>query len=148
MKKLLFALLLPFAGFSKNKLTTVLPTDIYYEFPKSGIPVIIDKGTPIKMTCTGFQIPRAEPVQIRFNGWSGVENKNHPLLIINDCEADYSTIKYLSPNRIEKIDVFVPNKAVEKYGEKAQYGAIIIKLKTNTINEPAKAAIVKPIPTL
>ena len=51
------------------------------------------------------------------------------LYIINGKEGSKEDVKSLSPNKIETINVYKGDKAVEKYGKKAKDGVIEIKTK-------------------
>jgi len=51
------------------------------------------------------------------------------LYIIDGKESNKEDVKSLSPNKIETIDVYKGDKAVEKYGKKAKDGVIEIKTK-------------------
>jgi len=52
-----------------------------------------------------------------------------PLIFIDGKKASEKTMKALSPDQIESINVFKGNKAVEKYGKKSKDGVIEITTK-------------------
>ncbi|MDD4654642.1 MAG: TonB family protein, partial [Bacteroidales bacterium] len=52
---------------------------------------------------------------------------NDPLYIVNGVEVN--AIEDINPNSIESIEVLKGEPAVQKYGEKARKGVIIVKLK-------------------
>src|SRR5688572_600048 len=118
MKKYILLLMLsPLAVIAQEKSTVVLPTDIYHEYRATGIPLIDGHRTSIRMTCTGFEVPKADRVQIRFTG-SALDSSAKPLVIVDGREINHYFLKYISPSLIEKIDVLKSESAIEKYGEK------------------------------
>ncbi|SHJ11790.1 BlaR1 peptidase M56 [Mesonia phycicola] len=62
------------------------------------------------------------------NDYKSFLDKN-PLILLNDKETNRKTIESLDPNKIESVFIFKAEKGVEKYGEKAKNGAIIITTK-------------------
>ena len=52
-----------------------------------------------------------------------------PLYIIDGKEATEANIKKIDPKKIERIDVLKDKTAIERYGEKAKDGVIVITLK-------------------
>jgi TonB-dependent SusC/RagA subfamily outer membrane receptor len=150
MKTLLVILLFPIAGISQSKTTTVLPTDIYHEYnlygnrmnmPGTTAPVKISMycGTPNSKTIMPHVRERVS--------MDSVETVNHPMVVIDGCEKNYSIMKYLSPSVIESINVLKNASAIEKYGSKAQFGVIEITTKNNPSNTITKAEIIKPVLT-
>jgi hypothetical protein len=57
------------------------------------------------------------------------DDDNDQLYIIDGKEGSKEDVKSLSPNKIETINVYKGDKAVEKYGKKAKDGVIEIKTK-------------------
>lgn len=55
------------------------------------------------------------------------DSSKPPLYIVDDVEV--TSIDHLNPDDIKDISVWKGKEAVEKYGNKAKYGIIIIKLK-------------------
>jgi hypothetical protein len=55
----------------------------------------------------------------------------HPLLVVNGFETDMESVS-VDPNNIETINVLKNRSAVEKYGEKAKEGVILITTKQGT----------------
>ncbi len=53
-----------------------------------------------------------------------------PLYIINGEESTKAEVDKISPEQIEKIDVLKGESATDKYGAKAEGGAILVTLKT------------------
>ena len=68
--------------------------------------------------------------------------QDQPLIVINDKPMDGLSIsdldKILSPNDIESITVVKGQNAIDKYGDKAKNGAIVIKAKKLTPNNKCK----------
>ncbi len=79
-------------------------------------------------------------VRIKIEGSPDEENKCNPLLLLNGRKVNYSMLKYISPQRIQSVDVLKSLVAVEKYGDKAQHGAILITLISNSVIELSKSA--------
>ena len=60
----------------------------------------------------------------------GKEHANeHPLIIVDGVEAGSDALKKIAPNDIERIEVLKDQAAIDKYGEKAKDGALIITMK-------------------
>src|SRR5437763_2780776 len=55
----------------------------------------------------------------------------HPLILVDGFETDAESMS-LDPNHIKTIDVLKNGSAIEKYGEKAKDGAILITTKPGT----------------
>ena len=54
-----------------------------------------------------------------------------PLFVVDGKEIKDGKLEDIDPNYIETIEIFKGDKAVEKYGEKAKDGVILIKTKKN-----------------
>ena len=59
------------------------------------------------------------------------EGNKQPYFQVDSFTVDFSHL-ILSPDRIESINVFKDDNAIAAYGDKAKYGAVIIKTKPNT----------------
>ena len=60
----------------------------------------------------------------------GKEHANeHPLIIVDGEETGSEALKKIAPNDIERIEVLKDQAAIDKYGEKAKDGALIITMK-------------------
>jgi TonB-dependent SusC/RagA subfamily outer membrane receptor len=55
-----------------------------------------------------------------------------PYFMVDTFRVDMKLL-FLNPDRIESINVLKDSNAVAAYGEKAKYGAVIIKTKPNTV---------------
>lgn len=76
---------------------------------------------------------RDEGVELRtfeFN-FAPVEKQN-TVYIINGKEADYEAFQKLHPDGIKRIDALKGEEAIDKYGDKAKDGVIIITTKSKT----------------
>lgn len=62
------------------------------------------------------------------NDYKSFLDKN-PLILLNEKETDRKTIESLDSNKIKSVFIFKAEKGVEKYGEKAKNGALIIYTK-------------------
>jgi hypothetical protein len=149
MKKLLIILLFPVAGISQSKTTTVLPTDIYSEYNLYGNRLdVTGRAAPsqIKMYCGSTREARLmERVRVKIK-CDSTGNSEHPLVILNGCEINYSELKWISPSAIQSINVIKNVTAIKRYGMKAKLGAIEITSKSNSINFITKAEIITPTP--
>ena len=88
-----------------------------------------------KVVVVGFGEMKETGVAIR-----GVDKKNKPLLIIDGKEStkDLST---LSPDNIKSMSVLKGKEAVERYGEKAKGGAILVTTRvTKDAGKPANTS--------
>jgi hypothetical protein len=132
-KYILIFLLCPLFSISQTKKDTLYQNDIYSEYNLYSNRLDVTgkvNESNIKMHC-GEAPKRAmveKEVRIKIDGSAVEENKCNPLLFVNGSERNYSMLKYISPQRIQSLDVLKSLVAVEKYGAKAQYGAIIITL--------------------
>lgn len=68
------------------------------------------------------------------SGNSSKKSKNEPenepkLYLIDEKEVEKSQLDKISPDQIEKVEVFKGEKTIEKYGEKAKNGVISVKLR-------------------
>lgn len=61
-----------------------------------------------------------------------LDKENPPMLLVDGKEVPYDEIKEIDPNSIESIEVLKDKSSLDKYGEKAKYGVIKIKLKKTT----------------
>ena len=57
------------------------------------------------------------------------EEKGNPIVLVDGVELPFEHLGKINPNTIESIDVFKGQGAIEKYGEKAKNGAIMVRLK-------------------
>lgn len=55
--------------------------------------------------------------------------KNKPLYIVNGKESDGGSVRLLSPNHIEKVEVLKGENAINIYGDKGKDGVVVIKTK-------------------
>ena len=59
-----------------------------------------------------------------------ISTSENPLVIIDGKEAEAGKgLDDLDPNKIDKMEVLKGEKAVEKYGEKAKNGVVLITTK-------------------
>ena len=58
-----------------------------------------------------------------------IDEEGASLVIIDGKESTHEELKKLSPDKIETINVWKGDKAVEKYGSKAKDGVIEVKTK-------------------
>jgi hypothetical protein len=56
-------------------------------------------------------------------------NFNEPLYLLGDLEIKHEQLSKIDPNEINSITVFKEASAVEKYGDRAKFGAVIIEMK-------------------
>jgi TonB-dependent SusC/RagA subfamily outer membrane receptor len=56
-------------------------------------------------------------------------NGKDPLYIVNDKEVSKDKFIKMKPKNIESVTVLKDESAIEKYGDKAKNGVIIIKTK-------------------
>ena len=54
---------------------------------------------------------------------------HHPLVVIDGKTVDFEKMKDVDPKTIESIDVHKDKSGIEKYGEKAKNGVIVITTK-------------------
>lgn len=59
------------------------------------------------------------------------DGKGEPLYIVDGKKAKSKDIKKISPSDIESVNVFKGDKAIEKYGKKAENGVVEITTKNN-----------------
>lgn len=58
-----------------------------------------------------------------------VAAEKHPLVIVDGKTVDYAELEAIDSHTIDHMEILKNKSAVEKYGEKAQYGAILISTK-------------------
>ena len=73
-------------------------------------------------TAEGGSAPKAEGVFIR-----GTDKE--PYIIVDGKPIDNATLKDIDPKTIDHMEVLKDQPAIEKYGEKAKDGVIIITTK-------------------
>ncbi|MEI7830375.1 MAG: TonB family protein [Prolixibacteraceae bacterium] len=112
-----------FVGF-KTKVQKVdgQPMKIVMETSQIGLDqvTVVGYGTPPP--------PPPPPVSVR-----GIDNANPPLYFLDGIPISKAAMDKIDPNTIESINVLKDKSAVEKYGEKAKNGVILIKLKSGNI---------------
>ncbi|OEY73786.1 M56 family metallopeptidase [Salegentibacter salarius] len=69
-----------------------------------------------------------EPAE-KINFYINDEEKTGPIIIIDGKKKNGAALKELEPKNIEKINVLKGDVAIEKYGKKADYGAIEVTTK-------------------
>jgi hypothetical protein len=55
----------------------------------------------------------------------------HPLILVDGFETDMESLS-IDPNNIDRINILKNGSAVDKYGDRAKEGAIVITLKAGT----------------
>ena len=108
--------------------------EIYYEITTKKEVVIKEES---KVASTGWGISY-QTETIRPKSLIEEINKNteinikKPLIILDEIEISFSELKKLNPNKISSLFVFPSSKnIIEKYGEKAKNGVIIIESNEN-----------------
>lgn len=59
----------------------------------------------------------------------GLDKENQPLYFVDGVPAQQTSLKYINPNQIEKIEVLKGEKAIKKHGKKAKNGVVEIYIK-------------------
>jgi TonB-dependent SusC/RagA subfamily outer membrane receptor len=85
-----------------------------------------------------------KPTQIRIICAPSKSNLK-PLYIINGFVLADSLVSSINPNQIKSIDVLKDAAAVEKFGERAKNGVIIITAKPEAVEELTKKGVLKPV---
>ncbi len=57
------------------------------------------------------------------------ENGEQPLMIVDGKEMEGGSLEDIDPEKIESVNVYKGDKAIEEYGEKAKNGVVVIKTK-------------------
>ena len=57
------------------------------------------------------------------------EGDEQPLMIVDGKEVEGGSLEDINPDDIETVNVYKGDKAIEKYGEKAKDGVVVIKTK-------------------
>ena len=57
------------------------------------------------------------------------EGDEQPLMIVDGKEVEGGSLEDINPDDIETVNVYKGDKAIEKYGDKAKNGVVVIKTK-------------------
>ena len=103
---------------------------------QNGEPVRVKYTVPITFRLQGGA-PIPEDKEIRANqiaeavvvGYGQEPAHHHPLVVIDGKTVDFEKMKDVDPKTIESIDVLKDKSGIEKYGEKAKNGVIVITTK-------------------
>jgi TonB-dependent SusC/RagA subfamily outer membrane receptor len=100
----------------------------------------------VNKNSNGIEVSRdtAKPNQIRIVCAPSKSNVK-PLYIINGFVLADSLISQINPSQIKSIDVLKNAAAMEKYGDKAKNGVVIITAKPEVIDELTKKGVLKPV---
>lgn len=77
----------------------------------------------------GKKPPTNSTETVKIVGTNKFQSENPPLFVVNGKIISQEELNALDPNTIQSVNVWKDQQAIDKYGEKAKYGAIDITLK-------------------
>lgn len=68
---------------------------------------------------------------------SRIDAAHQPLIVVDGVVKESSLLSAVNPNDIQSIQVLKNQKAIEKFGERAKYGVILITMKCKEQTTPS-----------
>ncbi|MEI6274966.1 MAG: TonB family protein [Prolixibacteraceae bacterium] len=103
-------------------------TAVYGEKGKNGVILIKTKGKDWKkeVVVEGSGTPPPPPQSV---SGKGIDDANPPLIYLDGKAISKSEMDQLGPDKIETIDILKGKSAIDRYGEKARNGVILLSSK-------------------
>jgi hypothetical protein len=68
---------------------------------------------------------------------SRVNGAYHPLIVVDGVIKEYKFLEAVNPNDIQSIEVLKDQKAIDRFGEKAKNGVILVTMKCKEQKTPS-----------